>query len=109
VQTNGTLLEWDGALNKLCLANSGFVTIVLLLSLLGVPDPVRSVGAEESLQASAIEHLSTDAVLAEDGSRWYVRVRFTTSVPAICHVTSGPSAAALKAGSPEIEALRTPE
>ncbi|MCA9147053.1 MAG: hypothetical protein KDB05_29960, partial [Planctomycetales bacterium] len=106
MQPNDILLEWDGALNKLCPANSGIVTVALLLSLLGVPDPVRSVRAEESEQAPAIEHLSTDAVLAEDGSRWYVRVRFTTSAPAICHVTSGPSAATLKAGGPEIEALR---
>jgi len=91
---------------KLCPANSGFVTVVLLLSLLGVADSVRSVCAEDSPPAPAIEHFSKDAILAEDGSRWHVRVRFTTSAPAICHVTSGPSADALKVGSLEIEALR---
>src|SRR5690606_12025296 len=79
---------------------------VLLLSLLGVADPGQSVCAEESQQAPAIAHLSTDAVLAEDGASWHVRLRFTTSVPTICHVTDGSSADTLKAGTPEIEALR---
>ncbi len=91
---------------KFCPPHSVFVTVVLSLSLLGIPGPVKSAGAEDSPQAPVIEHLSTQAVLAETGSRWHVQVRFTTSAPAICYVTSGPSAAALKAGRPEIEALR---
>ncbi len=91
---------------KFCLADSGFVTVVLLLSLTGVAGPVGTVCAEESPQAPAIGHLSTDAVLAEDGAGWHIRVRFTTSAPAICHVANGSSAAALKEGTPEIEDLR---
>ncbi len=85
---------------------SGFVAVVSLLSFFGNLDPVRSVHAEESAQAPAIEHLSTDAILDENGSSWQVRVRFTTSVPAICRVASGSSADTLNIGSPEIEALR---
>ncbi|MFW5866492.1 MAG: hypothetical protein ACOCX2_01660 [Armatimonadota bacterium] len=54
----------------------------------------------------AISHLSTDPILHEDGRDWHVRVRFTTSVPAVCHVEAGPSADGLAATEPEGEALR---
>ena len=56
--------------------------------------------------APAINHLSTDPILHEDGLGWHVRVRFTTSVPAVCHVEAGPAADALTATAPEGEALR---
>lgn len=91
---------------KLCQTHSGFVTLVLSLSLFGALGPIRSVRAEEPRQVSTIEHLSTDAVLAEDGAGWHVRLRFTTSEPAICQLKSGSSADALKAGPSEVEALR---
>ncbi|MFG0263052.1 MAG: hypothetical protein ACF788_11725 [Novipirellula sp. JB048] len=94
-------------------ATPGFVSATLLLSLLGIFAPAPTAGAQQSTgtresqqPAPAIEHLSTVAVLAEQGAGWHVQVRFTTSAPAVCHVSSGPSADALKAGTPEIEALR---
>ncbi|MBD3293505.1 MAG: hypothetical protein GF393_11315, partial [Armatimonadia bacterium] len=54
----------------------------------------------------AINHLSTDPILHEDGQAWHARVRFTTSAPAICRVETGADAGALTAGEPEGEALR---
>lgn len=95
---------------KLFSANSALLPVVWLLSTFGIFVPVTSLRAEESKQAAAsgiaIEHLSTDAILTEDGTAWQVRVRFTTSAPVVCHVASGSSADVLNAGSSEIEALR---
>ncbi|MGI5817552.1 MAG: carbohydrate binding domain-containing protein [Armatimonadota bacterium] len=54
----------------------------------------------------AIDHLSTAAILHEDGSSWHVQVRFITSEPAICHVDAGPSADNLTPGEPGAEVLR---
>ncbi|MFP4248233.1 MAG: hypothetical protein ACLFU7_01165 [Armatimonadota bacterium] len=70
---------------------------VLLLATVAVA------GAQEEV---VINHLSTDAILHEDGVGWHVRARFTTSVPAVCHVESGPSPDTLAATEPESEALR---
>ncbi|HQZ63772.1 MAG TPA: hypothetical protein PLY87_01795, partial [Planctomycetaceae bacterium] len=95
---------------KLSSIPAGFIIVVLLLVLCASLDTFRSLDAQESTKASpigvVIEHLSTDAVLSEEGADWQVRVRFTTSAPSICHVTSGPSAAALHEGAPELEGLR---
>lgn len=95
---------------KLSSIPAGFIIVVLLLVLCAALDTFRSLDAQESTKASpigvVIEHLSTDAVLSEEGADWQVRVRFTTSAPSICHVTSGPSAAALHEGAPELEGLR---
>lgn len=91
---------------KFCPLKSSIVLLLSLLTLFGNFDFINSARAAESPQTPAIENLSTDAVLDEDGSAWYVRVRFTTSAPAICHLGSGPNATALKSGKPEVEALR---
>lgn len=63
-------------------------------------------GALFAQDPPAIDHLSADPILHEDGQGWHVRVRFTTSVPAICHAEAGPSANALTATEPEGELLR---
>lgn len=79
----------------------------ILLTLLAFAPPCQAAApAVAAPPAPKIEHLSTDAVLTEDGSGWHVRVRFTTSAPAVCHVAGGSAADSLKAGSPEPEALR---
>ena len=91
---------------KLFPIRSGFATMVSLLSVFGAAGPVGLAHAAEAPQAPSIENLSMDAVLAEDGSAWHAQVRFTTSVPAICHVASGSTATDLKSGEPENEVLR---
>ncbi len=67
---------------------------------------LATVTVASAQEEPVINHLSTDAILHEDGVGWHVRVRFTTPVPAVCHVEAGPSADALSATEPESEALR---
>ncbi len=57
-------------------------------------------------EAPVINHLTVVPVLHERSSDWHVQVRFTTSVPAVCHLEAGPAADELTATDPEPEALR---
>ncbi len=83
----------------------GPAAFLLALLAFGLPY-LAAAPAADTAPAPKIEHLSTDAMLAENGSDWHVRVRFTTSAPAVCHVSGGSAADSLKTGSPETEALR---
>jgi len=54
----------------------------------------------------AINHLTVTPRLHEDGGLWDAQVRFTTSVPAICHAEHGADAACGQSTAPDGEALR---
>ncbi len=74
--------------------------IALCLALVG------ALSTSLAQEAPAINHLSVEPVLHENGTDWHVQVRFITSVPTICHAQAGPSAADLTATEPEGELLR---